>query len=227
MIYIHSTIRIKGGTLQDYVKARKELWLPHIQEDADMRLVGFWQTAHGGGLSYEMILLTALPDAAEYGKVLKRGRENPALREWRRVAAEYQKTVVSKLMLPASWSRMDADWEGELALSTGKRLFLHDTGWPYPGRLDEYVEALWRDWGQYSEKAGINRLVGCLYNAPGTGPQNEVAILQAFPGWEGWLQMKTPGVQHPGAFEWMQKGLTYRDDWQSRILQPVEWSPLR
>ena len=49
MIYIHSTIRITAGNTQAYVEARREHWLPYIQEDGMMRLIGFWQTAHGGG----------------------------------------------------------------------------------------------------------------------------------------------------------------------------------
>ena len=114
-----------------------------------------------------------------------------------------------------------------LTLSSGGRLFLEDTMHTLPGKLDAYIEALNRDWAAYTERSGLNHVMGGFFTAPVAGRQNEFVLLQGIPGWEGWAQMRRPGVQHPEALAWLQRGLEYRHEWHSKMLQPFDWSPLR
>src|SRR5262249_56125532 len=111
------------------------------EADGTGGVVWCWELTHGTGASYQAITVTGVRDWASWGAIAARMQEEPRWRDWRRRAGELRRDTVSKLLVPASWSPnatidLNAPPPGEPAL------FLHDTGWPFPGRLDDYVAAL-------------------------------------------------------------------------------------
>jgi hypothetical protein len=207
-----------------YVDACQHKWRPLIEKDGLATVVGFFQVAHGTGPSYEVIYIVSFPDWKAWGELRERDAKDSGLRQWGKEAWNYQRQAVSKLMLPAPWSPLDGKLTAPSA--DARNIYLHDTAWPLPGKLEEYLEALKRDWVPYTEVRGLNKIVGCWYVSPGGGRANEVVILQQIPGWEAWAKIRSGG-QDPRAGEWVHKGWAYRHEWESKILQPVPWSPLQ
>ena len=51
--------------------------------------------------------------------------------------------MTAKLLLPATWSPLaTVDLGTAPAAEHPPALYLHDTGWPFPGGIDDYVDAL-------------------------------------------------------------------------------------
>ena len=106
-------------------------------------------------------------------------------------------------------------------------LFLHDTGWPYPGKLDAYVGALGSVFYPQTARYKMIRVEACWTTAPGTGRHHEVLLLQRVLDWPAYSQMLTGGERPSRPGDWMVEGLKYRDRWESKLLRPATWSPLR
>ena len=104
-------------------------------------------------------------------------------------------------------------------------MYLHDTGWPFPGKRDEYVEALGTILHPQTQRSRMISIAACWTVAPGTGRHHEVVILQRVDDWERFSRLFTRGEQGAQRGGWMEEGLRYRDRWESKLLRCATWSP--
>src|SRR5262249_10253768 len=136
--------------------------------------------------------------------------------------------VVAKIMEPVAWSPLrtvDLAAASADERSEHPGLYLHDTGWPFPGQLDAYVEALGRVLKPQESHTGMVSITGCFATAPGAGRQHEVLILQRIDSWEHFARLLTVGEANAPKDGWMEEGLRYRDRWESKLLRCARWSP--
>lgn len=228
MLYLHETHEIAGGKMEEFETALRELWIPLI-EQSGARLLWFWHHTHGTGPSYQAVSITAVRDWQAWGELVSRSTTDAAWRSWYTRAWQYRREVTAKLLLPTSWSPLqDVDLGAHSTTHDAPpSLYLHDTGWPYTGKLDAYVDALGGIFHPATSGAQMIAVEACWTVCPGTGRFHEVVLLQKILNWDAFSHLLTSGEPPSRPGDWMQEGLKYRDRWESKLLRPVSWSPLR
>ena len=228
MIYLHEVHHVVGGKMDEFGDAIRREWRPLIESDGGARLLWFWHLTHGTGPSYQAVSLTAVRDWATWGTLIAQSAADPRHRAWQRRVWTLRHEVTAKLLLPTTWSPLaDAD----LAAAQPDRevdapaMYLHDTGWPFAGKLDEYVAALGSVFYPQTRRSRMISVVACWTVAPGTGRHHEVVLLQRIEDWEQFSRLLTRGEQGAQRGGWMEEGLRYRDRWESKLLRCARWSP--
>src|SRR5438128_4306473 len=142
MVFVHEVHEVVGGKMEEFGEAVRTVWRPLVEEQGQARLLWFWELAHGTGASYQAVSLTAVRDWAAWGELVLRTAN---FREWHRRVSTLRRDVTAKILLPAAWSPLaDVDLAAAPGAHAVERpaLYLHDTGWPFPGQLEAYVDAL-------------------------------------------------------------------------------------
>ena len=229
MIYLHETHEVIGGRMEAFEHALREQWVPLIEGDGDAKLLWGWHHTHGTGPSYQSITITAVRDWAAWGRLVERARHDAAWREWYASVWQYRRELVSKLLLPTAWSPVQQIDFATVGMPTHQpgSLYLHDTGWPYTGRLDDYAAALGRVYYPATKQSRMISVEACWTVCPGAGLFHEVVLLQKILDWPAFSHLLTSGERPSRPGDWMQEGLKYRDRWESKLLRPAAWSPLR
>lgn len=230
MLYLHETHEIVGGKMDAFEHALREQWVPLIERNGAARLLWFWHHTHGTGPSYHAISITAVRGWHAWGEIVARMHADAAWREWYITAWQYRREVTSKLLLPTSWAplqEIDFSAVPEPAEGGPVSLYLHDTGWPYPGKLEDYTAALGSVFYPATRQSKMISVEACWTVAPGTGRFHEVVLLQKILNWEAFSHLLTSGERPSRPGDWMQEGLKHRDRWESKLLRPASWSPLR
>ncbi len=229
MIYLHETHEVIGGRTAAFEAALREQWVPLIEAEGRARLLWYWQLTHGTGMSYQAISITAVRDWGAWGEIVAAMRGAREWQRWWETCGSLRREVVSKLLQPARWSplqRVDLDAapipeDGEPAL------YLHDTGWPFPGKLDAYVDALGSVFYPATRNYRMISVEACWTVCPGSGRHHEVVLLQKIRDWPAFSRLLTQGERPSRPGDWMEEGLKYRDRWESKLLRPTAWSPRR
>jgi hypothetical protein len=224
MIYLHEVHEVLGGKLEEFGDAMRTRWRPVLEADGHARLLWYWELTHGTGPSYQAVSIAAVRDWATWGALVADRR----VREWQREACGLRRDVVAKILLPVAWSplpppALDAA-PAEVRVER-PAMYLHDTGWPFTGRLEEYVEALGTVFYPQTQRSRMITVVACWTVAAGTGRHHEVVLLQRIEDWERFARLLTAGEQGAQREGWMVEGLRYRDRWESKLLRCARWSP--
>ncbi|MGH7859097.1 MAG: NIPSNAP family protein [Candidatus Binatia bacterium] len=227
MIFLHEIHEISGGRMPEFEDSYREGWKPLVERDGTARLLWFWQHTHGTGPSYQAVSITAVRDWAAWGEIVRRTRDEHDLRRWTASVCEVRREVTSKILVPTAWSPLQTvDLEPSGPSRREPALHLHDTGWPFPGRLEPYVEALGSVFYPAVKTSGMISVEACWTVAPGTGRFHEVVLLQKILDWTRFSELLTRGENPSRRIEWMSEGLKHRDRWESKLLRTAPWSPL-
>ena len=228
MIFVHEVHEVLGGKMEEFGDAVRACWRPLVEAGGQARLLWFWELAHGTGASYQAVSITVVRDWASWGDLVARGASDPRRKDWQRRVWTLRREVSAKVLLPASWSPLG---EVDLAAPETPRegeepaLYLHDTGWPFTGKLEEYVEALGSVFYPQTRHTKMISVVACWTVAPGTGKHHEVVLLQRIEDWAHFSRLLARGEQGAQRGGWMEEGLRYRDRWESKLLRCARWSP--
>jgi hypothetical protein len=227
MIFLHETHEIVGGKAREFEDAYREIYLPLVQTGERARLVWYWHHTHGTGPSYQAISMTAIRDWQTWGEIVAEMKSDPGWRRWWDACWEVRREVRTKLMQATPWSPLQ-----EVDLSGGgdppahdPTLYLHDTGWPYVGKLDAYVDALGSIFYPATAKYKMISVAACWTTCPGSGRHHEVLLLQKIENWKLFSHLLTAGERPVQPGDWMVEGLRFRDQWESKLLRTTEWSP--
>src|SRR5262249_25626356 len=149
MLFVHETHEVAGGKMEEFEEAVRTLWRPLVEERGGGRLLWFLHLTHGTGGSYQAGPITAVRawatsaagrDWAAWGALRERTAGDARYRDWQRRVWEVRREVTAKMLEPVPWSPLgdiDLDAPPPTASVEKPALYLHDTGWPYPGKLDE------------------------------------------------------------------------------------------
>ncbi len=227
MLYLHETHEVVGGRMADFEALLRDRWRPLMEADGHARLLWFWLHTHGTGPSYQAISITAIRDWSAWGDLVEHSRSQPAWQSWYADVGACRREVTGKLLLPTAWSPLqDADFTAAAAApNQSPSLYLHDTGWPYAGKLDAYAAALGSIFYPATRKSKMIAVEACWTVCPGTGRFHEVVLLQRILNWQAFSDLLTAGERAAQRGEWMEEGLKYRDRWESKLLRPAAWSP--
>lgn len=229
MIFLHETHEIIGGKTAAFESAFRDRWVPLIEAGARAQLLWYWTLTHGTGLSYQAVSITAVRDWETWGEIVASMHSTPEWRRWNDICWGLRREVVSKLLQPTRWSPLQRVDLRSPAVPEDREpsLYLHDTGWPYAGKLDAYVDALGSVFYPATRHYRMISVEACWTVCPGTGHHHEVVLLQKILDWPAFSRLLTEGERPSRPGEWMEEGLKYRDRWESKLLRPTSWSPRR
>ena len=236
MLFLHETHRVIGSREDAFEAALRDAWLPALARTSGARLLRALRHAHGSGPSYRVVTVTALRDAAAWGELASRV-DRGDLREVSERLDAGRHDVEAKLLIPLPWSplqELDLDAvpvrPGEAEVAS---LFMEDTVWPHPGSLEAYVAASGSHYAREMddharEGTAILRVEAAFRTAFGSGRRREVVLWQRVVQPKALVPLLTrevpPRYQAPGT--WMHDALQLRDQWESRLLRSLRWSPL-
>ena len=234
MLIVHELHEVIGAREAEFAHAMRTRWLPALAETDDARLLGFLHHAHGSGPAYQVVTLTAVRDAAAWGRIAERVDGGPLAK----LAVELdglRHDVTAKLLVPLPWSPLRDVALEDVPTEPGERepvLFMEDTVWPHEGLLEDYIETAGRHYVQEiaaSDAGGrsVLRIEAAFRTAYGAGRRREIVLWQRIVRPEALQMLLTTEVPErykaPGS--WMHDALRVRDRWQSRLLRTAPWSP--
>ena len=234
MLLLHEIHEVVGRHEDDFEAAFREGWAPALAETDDARLLHFLHHAHGTGVSYNVVTITWLRDAAAWSSLAARVHDGD-LAGWARDVDRLRHEVTSKMLTPLPWSpvqSLSADDIPSPGVDHEPVVYMEDTVWPYEGMLDDYIE---RSGAHYAremqeradEGAAILKVQSSWRTAFGTGRRREIVLWQRvmkpkaispLVGREVPARYKQPGT-------WMNDALELRDRWESKLLRSARWSP--
>ena len=234
MLYVHETHHVIGKQEEAFVQTMKDDWLPLIEADGSARLLWVWKQAHGTGPGYRYITLHQVEDWNAWGALADAyHHKGSALHDWYENAWKSRYKVESKLMTPVEWSPTPDLPPKGTAIDRAPTVYLHDVAYPFSGGVTKYIQTLG---AKYFPYLGDHRMLSmklCLRVAPGAGEPHEVVLVQKINDTDSFSRLlyageATPASGQPakGESNWMEVGLTVRDQWLSQMFRTLRWSPL-
>jgi hypothetical protein len=235
MLFVHEVHKVVGKKDEEFEAAYRDGWMPMLAKDDDARLLWYMNHAHGSGVSYQVVTITAVRDGAAWERLARR-LQSGDLQEWAREVDTYRHDVTGKTLLPVYWSRIQEVDFSQVPIDGAEHelsLFMEDTGWPYVP-IDDYIK-MWDELysqpiAKHAENTGTVTLdiQACFQVAHGTGLRREAMLWQRIANPETVLHLLTsdlaPEMRRPGTY--MHDSLDYRDQWESKLLRSSKWSPL-
>lgn len=235
MLFVHEVHKVVGKKEDEFEAAFREGWMPMLAKDDDARLLWYMNHAHGGGVSYQVVTITAVRDGAAWERLARR-LQSGDLQDWVREVDTYRHDVTGKTLVPVYWSPMQEVDFSEVPTDGAEHelsLFMEDTGWPY-SPIDDYIkmwdELYYQPIVKRAENTGTVTIdvQACFQVAHGTGLRREAMLWQKIADPSTVLHLLThdlaPELREPGTY--MQESLEYRDQWESKLLRTSKWSPL-
>ena len=231
MLYLHETHKVVGLKEDEFEAAYRDGWMSLMADTDYARLLWYTNHAVGSGVSYNVCTITGITDGAAYEDLVKRSQTGD-LQAFMRDTDKLRHDVFGKMLVPVHWSPIQ-----EIDLATVPTdgsthelcLFMEDTGWPYVP-IDDYIQC-WYD--IYYEPLShmsprVLDIQGCFQVAHGTHMRREAMLWQKIPDPSSLMHLLTTELppEHRGAGTYMGDALTFRDQWESRLLRTSSWSPL-
>ena len=64
MLFIHEVHKVVGKRAAEFEAAYRDGWMPLLADGSDARLAWYFDLAHGSGLAYRVVTVTAVADGA-------------------------------------------------------------------------------------------------------------------------------------------------------------------
>ncbi len=236
MLFLHETHQVVGTRHDEFEAAYREGWMPTLAKDDNARLLWYTNHAHGSGVSYSVVTITAVTDGAAWESLARRAQSGD-LRPWMRELDSLRHEVTGKILLPVRWSPLQAVDLATVPTDAATHplsLFMEDTGWPY-APLDDYIrswdEIYYRPLSQAPARMRILDIQACFQVAHGSYKRREAMLWQKIDdsgNYAALVHLLTNEIppEHRGAGSYMYEALKYRDQWESRLLRTSAWSPL-
>jgi hypothetical protein len=233
MLYLHETHRVDGRKEDEFEAAFRDGWMPMLAKGDEARLLWYTNHAHGSGVSYNVVTVTGIRDAAAWERLALRVQRGD-LQEWVRSVDGMRHDVTGKILLPVYWSKIqevdfaEVPTDGAVHEPT---LFMEDTGWP-DSSLDDYIKC-WYDlyyapMQRVPPSAQLLDIQACFQVAHGSYKRREAVLWQQIRNNDALVGLLgrdfPPEHRQPGSY--MYDALAYRDQWESRLLRTSIWSPL-
>jgi hypothetical protein len=207
--------------------------MPTLAEGSDARLVWYFDLAHGSGLAYRAVTVTAVRDAAAWYRLAERVKSGD-LQAWGRDLDGLQHDAVGRIMTPLEWSPTLGSFD-DIPTDPAEHeptMYMEDTMWPFPGKVREYIEAAGNVYQKSLGAEGSQMQMHielALQTMPGAGRYPEVTLMQKLSSLAPLIRLLTQDIPsevlEPGS--WMHEALELRDQWRSKLLRTAVWSPFQ
>jgi hypothetical protein len=236
VLFLHETHQVVGAREEAFEAAYRAGWMPTLAEEDDARLLWYANHAHGSGMSYSVVTITAITDGAAWERLARRTQTGD-LSSWMRELDQLRHNVTGKILVPVDWSplqKVDLSTVPTDGTTHPPSLFMEDTGWPY-APLDDYIrmwdEIYYRLLSKAPSAVRILDIQACYQIAYGSYRRREAVLWQKIEDYNNYAALvrlltseTAPEHRAPGSY--MFEALKYRDQWESRLLRTSDWSPL-
>jgi hypothetical protein len=239
MLFVHETHQVAGREADRFEELYRDGWASPLADTSDARLLWFMHQAHGTGLAYVFVTVTAVASEAALDDLAGRVRDGD-LRAWQTEVDALRHVSDAKVLEPLPFSPLvEIDLASIASASNtasedgGLPLFMEDTAWPHRGRYDDYLEKASTIYVELLRKAAergpsLLELVAAFSPRYGSGRHREIVLWQRVSRPDMLLPLLNREVPEayraPGT--WMHDALEVRDQWESRMLRVAGWSPL-
>lgn len=233
MLFVHEVHKVVGKAAAQFEDAYRNRWMPTLAEGSDARLVWYFDLAHGSGLAYRAVTVTAVRDAAAWYRLAERVKSGD-LQAWGRDLDGLQHDAVGRIMTPLEWSPTLGSFD-DIPTDPAEHeptMYMEDTMWPFPGKVREYIEAAGNVYQKSLGAEGSQMQMHielALQTMPGAGRYPEVTLMQKLSSLAPLIRLLTQDIPsevlEPGS--WMHEALELRDQWRSKLLRTAVWSPFQ
>lgn len=233
MLFVHEFHKVVGTAAARFEDAYRSGWMPALAEGDDARLAWYLDLAHGSGLAYRAVTITAVRDGTSWARLAERVAGGD-LQPWARALDGLQHESRGRIMTPLPWSPSIGGLDD---IPTGPvehepTMYMEDTMWPFPGKVGEYIAAAGDVYRRALAAPDSHLKMSielALQTMPGAGRSPEVTLMQKVPDLSRLLHLLTNDIptEVTGPGSWMHEALDLRDQWESRLLRTAVWSPLR
>ncbi len=233
-LYLHEVHSVVGTAEDEFESAFRDPggWMDVLGKDGDARLLYYAHQAHGTGLAYRVVTITAVDDGAAWERLVRSVDDGPLTPIVGRIDT-CRHAVTQKMLLPVAWSPIkdiDLSTVSSEPADHEPTLFMEDTGWPTTS-LKEYIDFWGDDYHpmlmSHPENMRLLEIQACWTVAYGAGKRPEGILWQRIHNLQilmGLLSREvTPDQKAPGSY--MERALKFRDQWESRMLRTAPWSP--
>ncbi|MHB8465391.1 MAG: hypothetical protein ACYDH6_04725 [Acidimicrobiales bacterium] len=233
-LYLHEFHSVIGTREDEFEAAFRDAggWMDVLGRGDDARLLYYAHQAHGTGMAYRVVTITAIADGAAWER-LARSVDGGALASIVGRIDSLRHGVTAKMLLPVKWSPLNEVDLGSVASTPADHeptLFMEDTGWP-SSSLPEYIDFWGDDYHpmllQHPESMRLLEIQACWTAAYGAGRRPEGILWQRIHNLEILMALFTREVapEHKAPGSYMERALKFRDQWESRLLRTAPWSP--
>ena len=234
MLFLHEVHEVRGACEVEFEAAFRDGWMPTLAKSDEARLLYYLNHAVGTGVSYNVVTLSAIRDGASWESLVRRTDQGD-LCNWAQAVDRLRYDVRARMLIPLPWSplqTLNLDDVPTTPTEHALSIYLEDTVWPYPDRLEEYVEASGSHYAtEFAESAkdrpSLLRIEASFRTAFGSHRRREVVLWQKVVDPQGLLPLITQEI--PARFKqagtWMADALKLRDRWESKLLRTSSWSP--
>jgi hypothetical protein len=233
VLFVHEVHKVVGKTAGQFESAYRNGWMPILAEGSDARLVWYFDLAHGSGLAYRVVTVTAVRDGAAWVRLAERMARGD-LQSWARQLDGLQHESVGRIMTPLEWSPSLQALEDIPTdpVEHQPTIYMEDTMWPFPGKVREYIQAAGDVYQRALGAEGSQMQMHielALQSMPGAGRYPEVTLMQKLSSIPPLIRLLTNDIpaEVVQAGSWMHEALQFRDQWQSRLLRTAAWSPVQ
>jgi hypothetical protein len=233
MLFLHEVHKVIGAKEDEFEAAYRDEWMPLMAKTDHARLLWYTNHAHGSGVSYNVVTITAISDGRAWHDLVERIQRGD-LQPWMRDVDELRYDVTGKLLVPVAWSPLQHVDLGAVPTSVESHeptLFMEDTGWP-SAPLDDYLTALhdiyYEPLRQRPPEQQVLDIQACFQVAHGTHTRREAVLWQKLQSSRALMYLLAAEIppEHRGPGSYMQQALAFRDQWESKLLRTSTWSPL-
>ena len=221
MLYIHEIITIVPWTEEEFWTLLGSDYLPEAEQNGQ-RLVGLFKV----GIRYsENYALWEVDDWAALDRLQEFYDKDWWMKAWKLESIQYRTDWVRRVLEPAPFSPTLAQLKAGDYKST---FYLHCFARAYPGKANEYINAIGKELVPMAEKWGM-KLVGCYQTVGGEAESDEVIQIWTAGNMNAeWCTIRQAAMKDPALKEWEAKAGAWRPEVVLRHLYGlVKYSPLR
>ncbi len=221
MLYLYDSITIVSRFQEEFWKVLGSDYLPEMEQNG-IRLVGLFMI----GIHYnENLAIWEFDNWATLDRFQELQDKHPLMKSWQREAVDYITDFTGKVLQPAPFSPTLARLKKGDYKST---IYLHTLAKTYPGKEDEYMEAVGKELKPMAQRWGM-KLVGCYKAVAGTASSGEVINIWTAGNIHGdWVKIREKSLGDPAHNKWEVRAAKWRPKVVYRFLYGlVPYSPLR
>jgi len=216
-LYLHETIHIVGTGSEAY---KRHTGARRTSGPAGS-LVGTWQQSGSTGDWPRVVNLWEMAGWDGWAEILEyqyrpRTGQPPELRKWWAEATRHRSGGFDRILEPMPWSPTQ---EELVARGVRGRAFIQEIATCAPGRADDYLEAVARDWLPVAERRGLT-LAGAWRTAM---RDTEAVLLWCLPTIRDFIRHLRDFRAADETRRWAAAARTWRSDYRETLLVPSVW----